>query len=371
MRSGFQLSMLLCFITVISYAQEARLISLNIGDPAPPLRVDEWLKGKPVQSFEKGNVYVLEFWATWCKPCKAAMPHLSALANEYKNKVTIIGIDVYETKNTSLQKIKAFVDSMGNRMDYHVATQDSNFIVADWIEASGEKGNGIPRTFVINAEGKLAWIGHPTKLAETLAKIVDNTWNIDTALANRNLNRRLAALDDSLSYELMRYDVKSDKPGDFGKPDSVLFAIDEIIRKEPGLTYAPHMAYNTFSALLKRNPHKAYEYGKMVLITSTYDEPASQAICDVIKMNSDKLNLSKEIYELGAEAHQAIINRYPEIANVPKHYHEMAECYWRANNKSKAIEAEEKAIEAQKNETPFSAKKIAELESQLQQYKKM
>ncbi|MBE7172212.1 MAG: TlpA family protein disulfide reductase [Williamsia sp.] len=110
MRSGFNL-LLLCMMAVNASAQNDPFASLHLGDPAPPLRVREWLKGTPVQRFEKGSVYVLEFWATWCIPCKAAMPRLSALAREYKDKVHVIGVDIMEKKSTSLEKIKAFVDS--------------------------------------------------------------------------------------------------------------------------------------------------------------------------------------------------------------------------------------------------------------------
>ena len=108
---------------------------LNIGDPAPALRVRGWVKGEPVERFEKGKVYVLEFWATWCRPCIAAMPHLSALAGEYKDRVTFLGIDVYEKKTVG--KIKAFVDSMGKRMDFRVAAEDSDLMVAGWLVDTG------------------------------------------------------------------------------------------------------------------------------------------------------------------------------------------------------------------------------------------
>ena len=127
-RLNIQLLLLVWLTTINTYAQNGQSPSLDLGDPVPPLRVRAWLKGTPVQHFEKGSVYVLEFWATWCVPCKAAMPHLSTLAREYKDKVTFIGIDIKEMKPTSLEKVKAFVDSMGQRMDYFVAAEDSNFM---------------------------------------------------------------------------------------------------------------------------------------------------------------------------------------------------------------------------------------------------
>ena len=66
-----------------------------------------WLKGTPIQGFERGRVYVVEFWATWCGPCIAAMPHLSRVADKYKRRVTVIGVDVME-KAPSMKKLKAF-----------------------------------------------------------------------------------------------------------------------------------------------------------------------------------------------------------------------------------------------------------------------
>jgi thiol-disulfide isomerase/thioredoxin len=344
MRSNFQLLLLLIIIVASTHAQNEQSPSLNIGDSAPPLLVREWIKGTPVQRFEKGMVYVLEYWATWCAPCKAAMPHLSTLAREYRDRVTILGIDIYEMQTTSMEKVKAFVDSMGHQMDYHVAAQDSNMVTA-WINASGEENTGIPKTFVVNAEGRLAWIGHPKGLANVLPKIVNNDWDIKEALAKRNLDKHLRELDDSLNYELMKYKGDAFKLDYIGKPDSALLMINEIIRNEPKLKYAPFMAFNTFSSLLKTEPDKAYEYGKVAIVTPTYVEPAYHAIIGAIEWYSDKINLPTKIYRLGAEAHQAEMDQfpYPELLNIPKRYNKMAEWYWRANDKSKAINGSAKS----------------------------
>ena len=371
MRSNYQLLVLLCIIAVTAQAQNDQSPSLNIGDPAPPLRVCGWIKGEPVQRFEKGMVYVVEFWATWCKPCIAAMPHLSALARKYNDSVTVLGIDILENKTTSMKKVKAFVDSMGNRMDYHVAKEDSNFMETGWLYASAERDKGIPRTFVVNAEGRLAWIGHPSKLDEVLPKIVNNTWDIKEALAKRNLDKHLYELDIEANDKLNMYVGNYFKQGDLGKPDSALLVINEMVRNEPKLKYAPFIASHTFSSFLKTNPHKAYEYGKVAIVTSTYEDPPFDLIIEDIKWYSNLLNLPSEIYELGAEAYQERIDYYAEIINIPNTYHKMADWYCWANDKSKAIEAEQKAIEAMKSKKDFSATDLAAFESRLQQYKKM
>ncbi|HVT84588.1 MAG TPA: TlpA disulfide reductase family protein [Chitinophagaceae bacterium] len=369
MRSSIRLLLLFWIITSTVHAQNDHSISLNIDDFAPSLRVQDWLKGTPIQKFEKGNVYVVEFWATWCKPCIASMPHLSALATQYKASVIVLGIDILEKKSTSLVRIKNFVDSMGDKMKYRVAVGDTNFTVADWFNASGEQG--IPKSFVVNAEGKLAWIGHPKDLDEVLRKVVDNTWNIKEALAKRNMNRRLGELDDSLNYELNEYEGDPYKPGDLGKPDSALLIINEMIRKEPMLKYAPLIANHTFSALLKTDPHKAYEYGKVVLETTTYDDPPYSLITGSIEWYSNKLKLPVEIYELGAEAYRDKIDMYEKFGNmnIPNDYKKMADMYWRANNKLKAIEAMEKAIKTLKKEKNFSKTDLDEYSALFRKYK--
>jgi thiol-disulfide isomerase/thioredoxin len=371
MRVNFLLLPLLLIMAVRSRGQNGPILTLTIGYPAPPLQVRDWLKGKPFQSFDKGRIYVIEFWATWCAPCIASMPHLSSLALNYKDKVTILGIDTKEKKTTSLQKVKAFVDSLGNRMNYDVAIEDSNFMQTEWFDASGEQG--IPKTFVVDADGRLAWIGHPRELDDVLYKIVNNNWNINEALAKRNLNRRLAELDDSAMHVLNKYMDDPYKKNDPGEPDSALYVIEQIIRKEPGLRYAPVIATSTFSALLRKDAHKAYEFGKIALATFTYEDPPYGLFIGTIDWYSKKLNLPGEIYELAAEAYQAKIDRYGEFGNIdiPKSYQKMADMYCHAKNKLKAIDAIQKAIEALKHVEGFSETDEATLKSLLRQYTKM
>ncbi|HEY4288358.1 MAG TPA: TlpA disulfide reductase family protein [Puia sp.] len=371
MRCRFGVLLLLCVVTTAVRAQENRAPSVSIGDPAPALRLRGWVKGEAVEQFEKGKVYVLEFWATWCRPCIAAMPHLSAVAREYEERVTVLSIDVYENKLVSLGKIKAFADSMGNRMDFQVAAEDSNFMVAGWLDDTGEKRHGIPRTFIVDGEGRLVWMGYPTGLDSVLAKVVSRTWDIKGALAKRKEDRRLAELDDSLGFEFAGYLGGAYKAGDRRKADSLLLWIDKIIKKEPKLQYAPFVGVNTFSALLLTDPHKAYEFGKVAMVTPTYEEPNYHLFYGSIGIYSDSLHLPAEIYELGAEAYQLDLDHRPYKDNdvFARLYHEQAALYWRANDGPKAIEAAQKAIDMLKSGGGFSKSRLVAYESQLQEYK--
>src|SRR5438105_2768393 len=109
---------------LIGIAAAAPAATLKVGDPAPPIKVAGWAKGEPVKQFEKGKVYVVEFWATWCGPCRQSIPHLTELSKKYKGKVTFTGVSVWENPRGQaavyVPKVKSFVNEMGEKMAYNV-----------------------------------------------------------------------------------------------------------------------------------------------------------------------------------------------------------------------------------------------------------
>ena len=77
--------------------------ALVVGSQAPPLKVSRFLKGEPITSFEPGKIYVIEFWATWCGPCVAAMPHVSELQKQFP-AVTFVGVNVWDEEESAAEE---------------------------------------------------------------------------------------------------------------------------------------------------------------------------------------------------------------------------------------------------------------------------
>jgi thiol-disulfide isomerase/thioredoxin len=132
--------------------------SLRVGSKAPNLHVSRWIKGDGPSALEAGKVYVVEFWATWCPPCRESIPHITKLAHAYQDRVTFVGVSVWERGPE--ENVDEFVRNMGDRMNYLVARDTaSNYMAKAWLEAAGQ--DGIPSAFIVDGDGKIAWIGHP------------------------------------------------------------------------------------------------------------------------------------------------------------------------------------------------------------------
>ncbi len=149
--------------------------TLHVGDKAPAITIEKWVKGEPITGYEKGRVYVVEFWATWCGPCIASMPHLTQLQKEYKGQIQIIGVTTKDPNN-SLEQVEKMVAEKGDEgMGYAVACDEGTKTKEALFKAAGQ--TGIPCSFVIDGTGTVAYIGHPMWLDIPLERITKGTWD--------------------------------------------------------------------------------------------------------------------------------------------------------------------------------------------------
>jgi len=142
--------------------------TLQAGDSPPEFKPWKWLKGKPVNQFQKGKIYLVEFGSTWCKPCIAAIPEMSALAEKHED-VTVISCFVMEQMNKGTgaygDNVVKYVTKRKDQMNYTVALDDAEGNVQDaWIKNIGQ--TGIPFMVVIDRNGKVAWTGYSVREAE-------------------------------------------------------------------------------------------------------------------------------------------------------------------------------------------------------------
>jgi len=146
--------------------QSNAAISGKLGSPAASLQGLQWVKGGPVE-IKKGSVYVVEFWATWCPPCRKSIPHLTELQHQFKDKgVTIIGVS-----NETAEVVKPFVaEERAGKMDYTVAIDPQGRISQGYMGAFGIQG--IPHAFIVDKDGNLAWHCHPMDGMDEVLELV-------------------------------------------------------------------------------------------------------------------------------------------------------------------------------------------------------
>ena len=104
------------------------------------------LEGKPLRSTELRNrPLVVDFWATWCGPCRASMPHLSRMQSRYEKRgLAVIGMSVDDGGARSVQR---FASRLGVKFTLAMANDEI-------LDAYGPI-RSIPTTFFINRKGDI------------------------------------------------------------------------------------------------------------------------------------------------------------------------------------------------------------------------
>lgn len=164
----------------------------ELGDKAPELKVLEWAKGEPLTLADVQNakkVAVVEFWATWCPPCRASIPHLTELQKKYKDTVVFIGVSA-----ESAETVKSFVEKQAEKMDYRVVIDSDRGTTKGYMDAFGIQS--IPHAFLVDQKGQIVYHAHPMddKFELNLAKVLDGSFDLAAAkksIESEQLRERL------------------------------------------------------------------------------------------------------------------------------------------------------------------------------------
>lgn len=142
--------------------------------------MENWLRGQPLTSFQPGKVYIVEFWATWCASCVAALSDLVQLQEKYRDSgVEVLGIAAGERAQTAEKarsKLDAWLTEKLPNLNYRVGLDYTREMDELWMDSSFSIG--ISTSFVVDRDGHIAFIGSPTQLEEVLPKILTGSWRI-------------------------------------------------------------------------------------------------------------------------------------------------------------------------------------------------
>lgn len=235
--------------------------SLLVGGDAPKLTVASWIRGTPLTSLERGRIYVIEFWATWCAPCRKSIPHLSELQTRLKDRVTIIGVSSQEPE----ADVQAFVKRSADTIGYTIAWDSDGKTDNNWMRAARQ--TGIPTAFIVDADGKVAWIGHPLDgLDAALDRLIAGTFDLPAEAARYReritLNIQATPLRTAFRRQL-----------DSGDNEAALATADQILALNPAHFAEFAFAKYMILAVNLKAPERAAAVGSELVNSTLKDNP--------------------------------------------------------------------------------------------------
>lgn len=239
-------------------AKEGATKKLSVGDKAPPLSIEKWVKGEPITGFEKGRVYVIEFWATWCGPCIMQMPHLTSLQKEHKKDgVTIIGVSRKDRNGNTLELVEEMVKEKGDGMGYTVAWDKGSETFNAYMAAAGQQG--IPCSFVVDGNGTIAYIGHPMWLDYPLEGLIKGDWDAASG------KEKIAKAQERLMAIYQEVDAD---------PEGAIKKIEAFEKEYPSV--APMVADMKYVLMVQTENPAAGETGRKIVEKAVKDKDAAK-----------------------------------------------------------------------------------------------
>lgn len=141
------------------YGQEKQLWAKSfLNKEAPKLEVEKWLTEKPKT---EGKFVLIDFWATWCGPCKRAIPELNDFHDKFKDSLVVIGISAESERKVKKMKSPS--------IDYYSAIDTKAKLKSKY------QVRGIPHCVIIDPNGIVVWEGWPQlKGFELTEEVIQN-----------------------------------------------------------------------------------------------------------------------------------------------------------------------------------------------------
>jgi peroxiredoxin len=344
----------LILLAALSLCARLGAQTLTIGSNAPLLAITHWMKGEDVTTFVPGQVYVLEFWATWCAPCVANMDHLSAVQERFRNRgVHVIGLSDEPLQTTVRFLVRRYGPekvSQDERIRYALATDPDRSVHEAYFEAAGLRG--IPAVFVIGKSGQVEWIGHPADMDPVLEAVVAGTWD-------RQAHREAALREQEASKEFREARAAFDGALRDERWDDALLALHVLERSpDEGDLYMPAIA----GILLSRK--QDYEAGLAYVhrVAKEHWDDNAWLLCQMAWLLSGNDQFPIDAQHLDLDSALRYAQRAAELDPLDYHFTLLATIHDRRGEAGQAVAAQQQAIDA------LAAKRPKILDSELERF---
>ncbi len=343
---------------------------LTVGSDAPSLDIEHWIqdgngKFKHVKEFEKGKVYVVEFWATWCGPCVQSMPHLAQLQSDYATK----GVQIISISDEDMGTIDSFlarevrggkaVEADGKKQTYReltsaycLTTDPDRSVAIAYMEAARQ--GGIPTAFIVGKDSKIEWIGHPMRMDETLAAVVEDRWDRAAYIAELKMQEELNNAVQEIDGLVQRKEF-----------DKAIELADKLVEKHPKVFQIKVLKLEVMVLGDKSEVATAYAES---LFKDMADRPdlVSVIAWHLYEANATGRLKAESMVPVAIQAMEQAITKL-EKENKANAMDTLAHLLSLKGENAKAIEIETKAIEmASQQDKAFMQQFLEQLKSQQQ-----
>nr|WP_261360614.1 redoxin domain-containing protein [Aeoliella straminimaris] len=347
---------------------------------APPIDIEHWVstgdgKFEAFNEFEPGKVYVVEFWATWCGPCIASMPHLAELQQHYADR----GVTVVSVSDEPLETVEKFLerDVMQSRQSaeaegeedapktygeltsvYCLTTDPDSSVKNDYFRAAGQ--TGIPCAFIVGKDGVVEWIGHPMGMDEPLEQVVTDSWDREAFgkafRAQQQLDKAFrAAIIAARQGDYDTYDAKVEEIKGLDLPEDMQARLPMLFNQ---------LEHQRLLSMLSNDPEGA--------IASLEEKSSEMKLAQVAAIGATIAQQSQRGASFKPELVDAVTALIEEKAADEEAagtvYNALAGLYQARGDLDKAIEMQEKAIDNPPSNLPAAS--AARFEAMMKAYLK-
>ncbi|MBP2444019.1 redoxin family protein [Rhizobium leguminosarum] len=204
---------------------------LSVGSPAPSLAKASWIQGTPLSSFRPGKMHIVIVFGTRCGSCPGALIAMERLQEKYKDiGVELIGFsnDKAATADAARARVDEWLSENIPNSNIPIAFDHTGEVLENWMEASWSFQ--YPRTFVVDRDGSIVFIGYPDELESAFPKVIDGSWLTSPEGEQAEKERLAECLIDRTDIAIQLKDWKTARS-----------AVDEGIKTFPDESFFPQL----------------------------------------------------------------------------------------------------------------------------------